>query len=531
MLNRLVVTHARAIVVLTLLVSALGLIAGASLPSDIYPPLQFPRFVIIAQAGTTPAPTMVLTVTRPLEQAMMEVPGIRRVRSTTFRGAAEISAQFDPATDMTVAVQQAQSRIADARGALPADTELTAERLTPAAFPILSLNLTGRLPVADLRDYAYYVIRPELARVAGVGRVEVLASDTREIEVIAEPVRLLATGLTVHDVAAALREANRLAPVGRFSSAGLQHLVLVSGLWESAAQIAETPVVVRDGATVRVRDIARVVPGTPDRTTLVTGNGRPAAAVSVSQQVGANVLDVRSGVEARLAHLTRSLPSGLTLTKTYDLAEFVAAAVSNVRDAILLGGLLAVIVLLVFLRNWRLTLIASLTLPFTVLATFALMRAGGQSINLMSMGGLAVAIGLVIDDAVVVVENIARRSAEGGARALDAAMDEITGPIVSSTLTTVVVFVPLGLLSGTVGDFFRALSTTLTAAVLVSLVLSLTLVPVLARAFGASLALTGGAHGHGVLERLYARTLPLVLRRPAIAIGLGAGLAGFAVAT
>jgi CzcA family heavy metal efflux pump len=531
MLNRLVVTHARAIVVLTLLVSALGLVAGASLPSDIYPPLQFPRFVIIAQAGTTPAPTMVLTVTRPLEQAMMEVPGIRRVRSTTFRGAAEISAQFDPATDMTVAVQQAQSRIADARGALPADTELTAERLTPAAFPILSLNLTGRLPVADLRDYAYYVIRPELARVAGVGRVEVLASDTREIEVIAEPLRLLATGLTVHDVATALREANRLAPVGRFSSAGLQHLVLVSGLWESAAQIAETPVVVRDGATVRVRDIARVVPGTPDRTTLVTGNGRPAAAVSVSQQVGANVLDVRSGVEARLAHLTRSLPSGLTLTKTYDLAQFVAAAVSNVRDAILLGGLLAVIVLLVFLRNWRLTLIASLTLPFTVLATFALMRAGGQSINLMSMGGLAVAIGLVIDDAVVVVENIARRSAEGGARALDAAMDEITGPIVSSTLTTVVVFVPLGLLSGTVGDFFRALSTTLTAAVLVSLVLSLTLVPVLARAFGASLALTGGAHGHGVLERLYARTLPLVLRRPAIAIALGAGLAGFAVAT
>jgi CzcA family heavy metal efflux pump len=516
MLNRLVAAHARAIVVLTVLVAALGLVAGASLPSDIYPPLQFPRFVIIAQTGTTPARTMVLTVTRPLEQAMMEVPGIRRVRSTTFRGAAEVSAQFDPATDMTVAVQQAQSRLAETRGQLPVATELTAERLTPAAFPILSLNLTGKLPVPDLRDYAFYVIRPDLARVPGVGRVEVLASDTREIEVIADPGRLLAAGLTVQDVAAALKQANQLAPVGRYPSAGLQHLVLASGLWDSAAQIGATPVVVRDAATVRVSDVAQVVPGTPDRTTLVTGNGKPAAAVSVSQQAGANVLDVRAGVEARLAALTASLPSGLTLTKTYVLAEFVAAAVSNVRDAIVLGSLLAVIVLLLFLRDWRLTLIASLTLPLTVLATFFLMRVAGQSINLMSMGGLAVAIGLVIDDAVVVVENIARRTGEGVIGALEAAMTDITGPVVSSTLTTVVVFVPLGLLSGTVGDFFRALSLTLTAAVLVSLVLALTLVPVLARVFGVSLAHTR-APRPGLFERLYARTLPVMLTRPAVA--------------
>src|SRR5215203_2438650 len=516
MLNRLVVTHARAIVVLTLLVSALGLVAGASLPSDIYPPLQFPRFVIIAHAGTTPARTMMLTVTRPLEQAMMEVPGIRRVRSTTFRGASEISAQFDPATDMIVAVQQAQSRMAETRGQLPADTELTADRFTPAAFPILSLNLTGALPVPDLRDYAFYGIRPDLARVPGVGRVEVLASDTREIEVIADPSRLLTAGLTVEDVAASLKQANLLAPVGRYPSAGLQHLVLASGLWDSAAQIGDTPVLVRNGSTLRVSDVAQVQPGTPDRTALVTGNGQPAAAISVSQQVGANVLDVREGVESRLAGLGRSLPSGLRLAKTYDLAEFVAAAVGNVRDAILLGGVLAVIVLLLFLRDWRLTLVASLTLPLTVLATFSLMQLAGQSINLMSMGGLAVAIGLVIDDAVVVVENIARRSAESpGAGALESAMAEITGPVVSSTLTTVVVFVPLGLLSGTVGDFFRALSMTLTAAVLVSLALALTLVPVLARALGTS-RLRAAEARTGVFDGLYQRTLPQMVRRPGI---------------
>ncbi len=532
MLNRLVATQARAIVVFTVLVAALGLVAGGSLPSDIYPPLQFPRFVIIAHAGTTPAGTMMLTVTRPLEQAMMEVPGIRRVRSTTFRGASEISAQFDPATDMTVAVQQAQSRIAETRGQLPAETDLTAERLTPAAFPILSLNLTGALPVPDLRDYAFYVMRPDLARVPGVGRVEVLASDTREIEVIADPPRLLAAGLTVQDVTAALKEANVLAPVGRYPSAGLQHLVLASGLLESAAAVAATPVVVRNGSTIRVGDVAEVQPGTPDRTTLVTGNGRPAVAISVSQQVGANVLAVRQGVEAQLASLGRSLPSGLRLAKTYDLAEFVAAAVANVRDAILLGGLLAVVVLLLFLRDWRLTFVAAMTLPLTVLATFFLMQIAGQSINLMSMGGLAVAIGLVIDDAVVVVENIARHSSEGtGVRALEAAMAEITGPVVSSTLTTVVVFVPLGLLSGTVGDFFRALSLTLTAAVLVSLALALTLVPVLARAFGAALVTHMGAGRTGVFERLYARTLPLVVTRPLIAVLAATLLVAFGAAT
>jgi multidrug efflux pump subunit AcrB len=250
--------YGRAIITVTAVLAAAGLLSAFSLPSDIYPPLVFPRVVAIAHSGTLPARTMTLTVTRPLEQALLEVPGVRRVRSTTFRGATEISAQFDPTTDMVVALQQAQGKIAELRSELPQDLELVVERLTPAAFPFLSLNLTGGLPSADLYDYAFFVMRPAISRVAGVGNVEVLASDTREIEVIADPAKLTAAGLTIGDVADALKAANQLVPVGRYPAGGQQHLVLASSLWKSLDDIPPTPITVKGGATVRVADMATV---------------------------------------------------------------------------------------------------------------------------------------------------------------------------------------------------------------------------------------------------------------------------------
>lgn len=532
-LASLVDRYGRAIVTVTVVLAAAGLLTAFTLPSDIYPPLIFPRVVVIGHSGTMPARSMMLIVTRPIEQALLEVPGIRRVRSTTFRGATEISAQFDPATDMILALQQAQGKVAEIRGSLPSDLDLAIERLTPSAFPFLSVNLTGgSLPSADLYDYAFYVMRPALSRVPGVGNVEVLASDTREIEVIADPARLTASGLTIGDVADALQAANTLQPVGRYNAGGLNHLVLASGMWKTIQDIPATPLVVKGGATIRVSDVATVQQGAPDRTTLVSGDGLVAANISVSQQVGANILDVRAGVEAALADLAKTLPAGLKLSKTYDLAEFVATAIANVRDAILIGSVLAVIVLLVFLRDWRLTLVASITLPLTVMTTFLVMRWLGETINVMSMGGLAVAIGLVIDDAVVVVENIYRHLDQGEkpGDAVQRAMTELIAPVVGSTLTTVVVFVPLGMLSGVIGQFFRALSITLASAVLISLVQALTLIPLLAqwaakrreRATGASAA---HAHKAALLERVYARTLDATMQRPILGIVIALMLA------
>ncbi|HEY0782600.1 MAG TPA: efflux RND transporter permease subunit, partial [Thermoanaerobaculia bacterium] len=299
--------------------------------------------------------------------------------------------------------------------------------------------------------------------------------------------------------------------------------------------IATVPVAVRKGATVRIGDVATVFPGAPDRTALAAGNGRDAALVTVAQQPGADVLAVARGVfDALSGDVASALPSGLKISKVYDLAEFVSTAIANVRDAILIGGFLAILVLIAFLRDWRMTVVSALTLPLTVVSTFLFMSVFGESINLMSMGGLAVAIGLVIDDAVVVVENIHRRLAAGDAHPVESATVELVAPVVGSTLTTVVVLLPLGLLEGVVGQFFRALSLTLSVAVLISLALSLTLIPLLARLV--YFQHIGGSRHHplaeralhcerpraaardGWLARSYARTLGAAMARPRMAL-------------
>src|SRR6185295_64549 len=272
-------------------------------------------------------------------------------------------------------------------------------------------------------------------------------------------------------------------------------------------------VLMKNGATVRVSDLGIVTPGAPDRTLLITGNGRDAISISISQQIGANILSLKSGVDAALANLATTLPSGIKITRVYDLAEFVSEAIASVRDAILIGGVLAIIVLIVFIRNLRLTLVAALTLPLAVIPTFVFMRVFGGTINQMSMGGLAVAIGLVIDDAVVVVENIHRRAAEG-ADGVISAVTELMAPLVSSTLTTVVVFAPLGLLSGVPGQFFRALSMSLSVAVLISLALSISVVPVMGQ--WAARRTPSPQAGDGRLDRVYARLLGTVLHRPVL---------------
>ncbi|MEO8505197.1 MAG: efflux RND transporter permease subunit [Acidobacteriota bacterium] len=525
-LARLAEHHPRAVLVLVFLLAAAGALVLPRLPSSIYPSLQFPRILVVGHSGILPGRSMMLAVTRPLEQAAMEVPGIRRVRSSTFRGSTEISAQFAPDTDMAAALQLLRSRVEETRADMPPGVDLQVERLTGASFPILSVNLNGGLPSADLRDAAFYLVRPALARVAGVGRVEVMASDTREVEVIADPARLLAANLTVEDIAAALRSANQVTPVAKFASAGRQNLVLASHVLRSVSDVADIPLT-QSGALIRVGDVATVAAGVPDRTNLVYGDGREGAVINIAQQVDASILEVKQGVDQALREVATTLPSGLRLSKVYDLAEFVAGAIGNVRDAILIGGLLAILVLLVFLRDWRVTLVSAITLPLTVISTFLFMRLFGESINLMSMGGLAVAIGLVIDDAVVVVENIFRRMEAGAPpAAVWDATEELVAPVVGSTLTTVVVLAPLGLLSGVVGQFFRSLSLTLSVAVLISLGLALWLIPLLAGFAYRKRPATPSSHERSGrrLESVYARSLTRVLRRPWLAVAAGLAL-------
>ena len=510
----LALRHSRAIALVAAALVLSGAFAALSLPSAIYPPLQVPRIVIVAHAGALPPQSTSLIVTRPIEQAIMAVPGVRRVRSKSIRGGSEISAQFDPSTDMISALQMVQNRIAEISGDLPAGPELQTERMTPAIFPVFILSITGALPTADLYDYANFVMMPEIARVPGAGVIQVQASDTREIEVILDPARLAAAELTVRDVSDALKAQNVIVPVGRFQESGLQHLTLASGAWKDIDQIAAAPIKVKNGAAIRVQDVGTVTRGAPDRTMLITGNGRDAVSMSITQQIGANILDLKAGVDGVLANLTKVLPAGIKISRVYDLAEFVEDSIASVRDAIVIGGVLAIVVLLVFLRDWRLTMIAALSLPMAVVPTFAFMWLFGGTINLMSMGGLAVAIGLVIDDAVVVVENVHRRAGEGGTSVIDA-VQQLLAPLLSSTLTTVVVFAPLSLLAGVPGQFFRALSLSLSVAVMISLALSITVVPLMARWAAAHHVPSESA---GRLDAAYGRLLGWMVGRPLVAV-------------
>jgi len=477
--------NSRAVYLLTGFLIVAGVVSVFRLPSNIYPELTFPRIVILAHAGDLSPQNMLLTVTRPLEEAGRTVLGARRVRSKTIRGATEISVLFSPDMDMQYALQLTQARVNEARSVLPPSTEISVERLTPSAWPILMLILTGNVPDADLRDYAYYDLRPIFTRVGGVAQVDVQASAIREVSILVDPQKMLAHRLSLPEIADRLRATNDVTSVGQLDKDYSRYLVLATGQFTSLDDIRNTVVAVEGQAPIRLRDLAEVRDGVQDPRILVFGNGQPGALLSISRQIGGNILQVADDVKQLARHLGSAIPSTLHLTEVYDLAGFVREAVASIREAVLIGGLLAVLILFVFLREGRTTLIAATTLPITVISTFFFMRIFGGTLNLMSLGGLAIAIGLVIDDAVVIIENIYRHLGLGepAAEAAERGTRELLGPVIGSTATTVVVFSPLSLLSGVVGEFFRALCLTLVVAVLLSLLFALTLIPLLAEQF------------------------------------------------
>ena len=462
------------------LLSAGGIWSALRLPSAIYPELTFPRITIVAQGSALGARQVVFALSRPLEEAVSIVPGVERVKSRSIRGGSEVSVSFAEGTDMLYALQLVRTRVEEIRGTLPPGIDLQIERLTPALFPIVSYNLEGGDP-ATLYDIARYQIKPVLSRVPGVGRVEVQGTDIREIEVIAEPSRLAAAGLTYEDVASAIRQGIAVDAVGRVAQDYKQYLVVSAQEAHSAEDIAN--VIVK--GTLRVRDIATVLPGTEDHVRIVAGDGRPAALLNITRQIGGNTVAIADSVAGAVREISKTLPPGVHLKPVYDQAALVRDAVSSVRDAMLIGALLAVIILLLFLRHARITAISATSIPLTLMITVFVMRLFGQTFNLMTLGAMAIAIGLVIDDAVVITENIVRHLRLTGDRtaAIREALQELIWPVTTSTLTTVVVFLPLGMLQGVAGQFFAALSLTLTICVLVSLVLAVTIIPLFSEQF------------------------------------------------
>jgi CzcA family heavy metal efflux pump len=511
-----------AVYLLTAFLTVAGLVAVFQLPSNIYPELNFPRIVVLAHAGDLAPDTMLLNVTRPLEEAVSTTLGVRRVDSKTIRGNTEIYILFQPDMDMQYALQLAQARVSSARSSLPPDTEIEVDRLSPVVFPVLSLILNGNVPDADLRDDAYYILRPLFSRVPGVGTIQVQGTDTREVSVVVDPQKMLAHRLSLVDIANELRATNQVTSVGRLAKDYSQYLVLTTSQFVSLDDIRNTVVAVDNGASIRVRDLADVQFGATDRTTLITGNGRPAALINISRQIGGNILQLVLQIRNQISDLGSAIPKTLHISVVYDLAEFVTESIKNVRDAIIIGAVLAVLILFCFLRDRRTTLIAATSLPLSVIGTFFFLKIFGGTLNLMSLGGLAIAIGLIIDDAVVIIENIYRHLGLGESQevAAERGTQELLSAVVGSTATTLVVFLPLSLLKGVVGEFFSALCLTLGVSVLLSLVFAVTLIPLLSQRFLSSATHRAeSAHFIEPVNRVYERAVRWSLKHRAIVAG------------
>lgn len=513
------VSYTAPIVFLSAVLCVGGGLAAWTLASSVFPQTDFPRVVILVDNGVTAADEMMATITRPIEEAMKDVPGARTLRSQTGQGTADINVFFDWSTDMVRAELYVLGRLAQVRSSLPPTATTTVYRLTFSAFPILGVSLTSpSRDSATLWETARYTIKPRFLRVPGVARVDLVGGRAPEFHVMLDPQKLLARDLDVRAVSEALARNNLIAPAGMHEENHTLYLAVVDGRARTPEQIGDVVVAMTNGAPVRVADVGRVERGEEPVFTRVTAEGTDAVLINVRSQPDGSTLAIARAIEREMRALARELPADMKMTFFYDQSLIVRESVRAVWEAIGIGLILSMGIMLLFLRNWRMTIVAALVIPVTMLVTIVVMKLAAMTFNLMTLGGLAAAVGLVIDDAIVVVEAIHAMRAEGRGRldAVRTAVADILRPLVASTITPVVVFVPLAFLDGIAGAFFRALAVTMVVALVTSLVLALTFTPALAHA----LLHTDAARRHdgaiGLMGRLanaYERLLRDALQR------------------
>ena len=519
--------HGKPIIFVILTLVAVGAYLATTIPVAVFPEVDFPRILVGVDNGVAPIDQMQVTITRPLEEAVNSVQGLETVRSTTSRGTAEIDLFFSWNVDMFQTLARVNAAIARVLPELPATAKVTAERLTFAAFPILGYSLTSdTVPQTRLWELATYELKPRLNRMNGVSTIVIQGGQIPEFEVRLDPAKLLQTQLNVPMILDAIGRSNLIDSPGLFEDKHQLVLSLVSGQARSLDEISNIVVKTTPlGAPIRIGDISTVSSSVRPVYTAVTANTKRAVLLNVFRQPDSNTVAVADAVHAEIEIIRRQLPKGVVLQPFYDQSDIVNDSITSVRDAVLIGLALASLIMVLFLRDWGTSLVAGLVIPATLAVTFIALRALGESFNLMTLGGLAAAVGLVIDDAIVVVENIVmhRDSGQDRAEAIRSALAEIRVPLIGSTITPIVVFLPLISITGVTGTFFKALAITVGMALLTSLALALTWTPTLSHFFirrTAPAAHAGGGHG-GVPPRVmqaYERTLRGALARPSLLV-------------
>ncbi|HEV8042683.1 MAG TPA: efflux RND transporter permease subunit [Bryobacteraceae bacterium] len=477
----------KSIVFVILTLVAAGVYLAFSIPISVFPETNFPRIVVGVDNGVAPIDQMLVVVTRPLEEALNTVPGLERVQSITSRGSVEIDLYFSWKVDMFQTLELVNAALARVQSSLPPTAKVTSNRLTFAAFPILGYTLqSDNVSQTALWELATYELKPRINRLTGVSMVVVQGGQEPEFEIRPDPAKMLQTQVTVPTLLEAVRRSNMIDSPGLIEANHQLILSLVSGQTRTPEEIADIVVkTTAAGIPVRIGDLGTVQPSVKPVYTIVRANGKPAVLLSINRQPDSNTVQVADAVHAEVESIRKSLSKGITLQTFYDQSDLVRASIKSVRDAILIGLVLAAIILVLFLRDWGSSIVAGLVIPVTVAVTFIALKVMGESFNLMTLGGLAAAVGLVIDDAIVVVENIVMHRDAGLSRgeAIRTAMREIRAPLIGSTVTPIVVFLPLISITGVTGSFFRALAITVGVALLTSLALALTWTPTLSHYF------------------------------------------------
>lgn len=480
--------HRRAILFTVVVFTISGIAVMLNMPVSLFPDVTFPRIVILADNGDQPAERMMVEVTKPLEEVISSIPGVKYVRSKTSRGSTEISVGLDWGSNVLQTLQFLQGRISNIRNELPASASIQAEQMTVAIFPIAGYSLTSdSVSLVELRDIALYQMRPALMRVNGVAKVEIGGGDTREFLVKVSPEKLLAYHISIQQVSDAIKSANFVESTGLIDNNYQLYLSLVSGLLKTTTDIGSVVVNVQNHVPVRVSDVAQVTPSVADKFIRTTAHGRDAVLINILKQPTGSTVQIRNDVTKVINSL--KLPAGVHFENFYDQGNFIANSIRETRNSILIGIALAMGVLVIFLGSWRLTIVIALVVPATIASTFLLLAVAGKTINIMTLGGIAAAVGLIIDDSIVIIEYIFSQFAEhkqdgyGRGMFLKAAstsLRDLMPAIVGSTASTIVIQIPLAFLGGVAGAFFTSLSITMVFAMAISFILSISFAPLLA---------------------------------------------------
>ena len=461
----------------------LGLFSYQHLNIDMYPDVEIPVLTITTQYEGAPPESVEREVTRKIEESINSIQGVKHISSTSQEGVSSIIVEFTLETRINDAAQEARAKVSAIRGELPKDSEDSViQKLDFNAAPVISLAVrSDSLDARELTTLVDKRIKRRLENVSGVGRVDLVGEAKREVNVWVDPIRVEALGLSIDEIVAGLQQENVNTPLGRLNRDGMELPVRVSGKPSEVADYSGMVVAWRDGRPIRLAELARVQDGVEEQRSLALVNGVPAVALNILKQSGANTVSVADGIKATVVKLAAEIPAEVKIDVVRDASKFIRESVEDVETTMILGGLLTILIVFCFLNSWRSTVITGVTLPISVISTFIIMKALNFTLNVLTLMGLSLAIGLLIDDAIVVRENIVRHVQKGKdhVRASLEGTDEIGLAVMATTFTIVAVFIPVAFMKGIVGRFFYQFGITVTFAVLVSLLVSFTLDPML----------------------------------------------------